>query len=1242
MKSRIVKSMVVLFAVAAVAGSAQGGVWFEDTIETSSPAVQWDSGTYKYMADTSVHGDGTLAPYDGGYKVASGYPGDQLYYHTTSGSHFTGIANGLWSADCAYTLLTDPNNSQSGTQRARFDVRFSTIGDSITFYIGEVVAVYTSLQGTTSDPRAYGAVQFLPGDTAGKLNVRFSGDDFDVTISDALDLDWNTTYRVFADFDTDTDQVSLKVADDAAGTNVLGSASGTVALQLGATTMNALNGWTVQTFGNGNGWGQDNFVFESYSANPTLEVTPDERVVTNYPGQTTFEVVNTNQVVRNMIWTANETEDWLTISSGSSGNDDGTITIDFTENTTGAERTGTITITAGGANGSPKEVTVRQLAGNAWFEDTIQPDSPAVAWDSGDNKYMASQTAHGDGTLEPHGGGYKVASSGDQLYYHTTSGSHFTGISAGLWTTSCQYTLLADPTNSHSGNQSAQFDIRVSTIGGGINFYLGEMKSPYTSLVGTTQDMLAYAVVGFRAGDTAGKLNVQLLGTTFSDALDMDWGTTYRVFADFNTDTDTVALKVTSDAAGTNVLAGESGTVTTQLGATTMNALNGWQVTCFGSGHGWGQDNFVLKEFPSTPVLSVIPEDQLVAKPAGQTSFEVLNSNPTAGSMAWTAAVDPADTWLSIDSGSSGTDAGTIEVSYTTNYTGATRTGEITVTAAGAAGSPKVVTVTQLRSNAWFEDTIEPDSPAVRWNSSTHKFMDSPVHGDGTLAPYGGGYKVGSYTTDTLRFHETSGSHFTGTANGLWTAGCQYTLLADPTNSHSGEQRAQFDVRFSELAASMNFYIGETKSPYTSLVGTTHDLLAFAVVGFRPGNTAGMVNVQLLDTTFTDLFAVDWATTYRVFADFNTDTDTAVLKITSDAAGLNVLATESGTVTTQLGAMTMNALNGWHVSTFGGGNGWGQDNFTFGPVPIACADPNLVADLNTDCEVNLIDLSLLAGGWLECTLPNGANCQDLGPGGVTSLMYMKEAQSSITVDGVLTSDWADAEWIDMTVELTGYPLDLASAQIAVKWDATTDKVYAAVKVDDSEHIFVDNPATWLWNSNDGVEIYAQGDTGAATTGWEVNCDTAQQYMVAPDTTTPTPVVLSRWGNGDPLEPGDDFEGVIAVSGDVITYEFGIQMFDLYGERSGAATVDSALAIGKQIRFDLVAGSKSASNYGWLAMNDLAGKSVNAAQMQLWELVGTTAPPGNCDGSWGYLDEDINEDCFVDLQDFSALVNDWTQ
>ena len=71
-----------------------------------------------------------------------------------------------------------------------------------------------------------------------------------------------------------------------------------------------------------------------------------------------------------------------------------------------------------------------------------------------------------------------------------------------------------------------------------------------------------------------------------------------------------------------------------------------------------------------------------------------------SASMNWTATVIEGGSWLSIISGSSGAGNGTISVSFTENTANSPRTGIIRVTAPGATGSPKDVTVTQGRNPA--------------------------------------------------------------------------------------------------------------------------------------------------------------------------------------------------------------------------------------------------------------------------------------------------------------------------------------------------------------------------------------------------------------------------------------------------------------------------------------------------------------------------------------------------------------
>ena len=99
--------------------------------------------------------------------------------------------------------------------------------------------------------------------------------------------------------------------------------------------------------------------------------------------------------------------------------------------------------------------------------------------------------------------------------------------------------------------------------------------------------------------------------------------------------------------------------------------------------------------YTQQPVLSVSPSIQNVAKEAGTTTFSV--SNIGTGTIAWTAAESPSVGWLSITP-TSGTNSGTISCTFTANTGTAPRTATIRVTATGAIGSPKDVTVTQAES----------------------------------------------------------------------------------------------------------------------------------------------------------------------------------------------------------------------------------------------------------------------------------------------------------------------------------------------------------------------------------------------------------------------------------------------------------------------------------------------------------------------------------------------------------------
>jgi hypothetical protein len=93
------------------------------------------------------------------------------------------------------------------------------------------------------------------------------------------------------------------------------------------------------------------------------------------------------------------------------------------------------------------------------------------------------------------------------------------------------------------------------------------------------------------------------------------------------------------------------------------------------------------------PTLSVTPANRDVTATAGTTTFSVDNTG--GGTFDWTTQVISGGSWLSIQSGPSGTDHGTISVVFMTNPGVSPRQGTIRVSAPGATGSPASVTVSQ-------------------------------------------------------------------------------------------------------------------------------------------------------------------------------------------------------------------------------------------------------------------------------------------------------------------------------------------------------------------------------------------------------------------------------------------------------------------------------------------------------------------------------------------------------------------
>ena len=111
---------------------------------------------------------------------------------------------------------------------------------------------------------------------------------------------------------------------------------------------------------------------------PTLAVTPPNQNVTSPAGNTSFTVTS------NSSWTAVSGQTWCTVTSSGTGN--GTITANFTENTTGSQRIANVTVTVAGI--TPVIVTVTQSAATPTL--TVTPANQNVASPAGSTQFTVT------------------------------------------------------------------------------------------------------------------------------------------------------------------------------------------------------------------------------------------------------------------------------------------------------------------------------------------------------------------------------------------------------------------------------------------------------------------------------------------------------------------------------------------------------------------------------------------------------------------------------------------------------------------------------------------------------------------------------------------------------------------------------------------------------------------------------------------------------------------------------------
>jgi len=128
-------------------------------------------------------------------------------------------------------------------------------------------------------------------------------------------------------------------------------------------------------------WSETYSFRTNVSASSTLEVTPKDSVILdNNSGTFELKVQNSGDGIMN--WNTTSDQDWLNISYGKSGVNDGVIDVSYTSNGS-AKRIGHITISADNASGSPKVIKIIQNA-------PVMPDDAGPIYGE-DNVCMGSQ-----------------------------------------------------------------------------------------------------------------------------------------------------------------------------------------------------------------------------------------------------------------------------------------------------------------------------------------------------------------------------------------------------------------------------------------------------------------------------------------------------------------------------------------------------------------------------------------------------------------------------------------------------------------------------------------------------------------------------------------------------------------------------------------------------------------------------------------------------------------------------------
>jgi len=558
-----------------------------------------------------------------------------------------------------------------------------------------------------------------------------TGSPVDVTVTqDALSLKPVISGTVKTGTGTAISGVTITFSNNGgtATTDTSGNYSKTVNTGWSGTATPSQTGYTFtpasKTYSNvtANQTGQDYTGIPS-ADKPVLSVTPIKQNVGSASGTTGFSVSNTG--TGTMPWTAVVTSgnSWLSITSGSSGSNTGTIACSFTANTGNTSRTGTIRVSAAGATGSPMDVIIEQ----AGLSDGLVAAYPC-------NGNANDESGNGNDGVN-----YGATPTSDR-FGKTNCAFYFDGVSNYIDIGKIASKLDGVKTGSISVWFNTDEKVRGKTL---LSYHKNESYisgyitlGQYTNYLSNESigGVIAPSVdAGFGVGFGYNKGNDYLMDGKWHNAVFV-MGTNYNALY---MDGEKVSLTYFNNGSR---ITGNSNTGNI-MWSEIEGALIGKTVGTANSAYNYKGSiddvliyNRALSEAEIKHIfiggLNVLPANRNVSNTSGTTTFSV--SNTGTSTMPWNAVVTAGGDWLSITSGSSGTNAGTITCAYKANTGTTSRTGTIRVTATGVSGSPKDVTVTQAETPAQPVVSVSPVSRDVAKEAGTTTFSVSNT-GTGTM-----------------------------------------------------------------------------------------------------------------------------------------------------------------------------------------------------------------------------------------------------------------------------------------------------------------------------------------------------------------------------------------------------------------------------------------------------------------------------------------------------------------------------